>query len=175
MLPYNHTMEFSRNTRTRLICLLLIALFGLLVFGGIDRPPAPELGHYPDAYEIAESPNKYQNQRVGVGGRVLSTDPVIVRAEYRTDTGIKTIRLWITDVDVSVSQGDTVRVFGILTDSQTVQAIRIVEYPQTGQWYAWVTSFIGGLWVLTRIVKHWKIDIPTGAFIPRLEMLQLFQ
>lgn len=47
-------MEFSRTERIGLVVLLLLALSGLLVIGGIDRPPEPDLGVYPGSEDIAQ-------------------------------------------------------------------------------------------------------------------------
>jgi hypothetical protein len=61
-------MEFSRTERTGLVVLLLLALSGLLVLGGIDRPPAPDLGVYPGAEDIAQQPQTYHDQHVSFSG-----------------------------------------------------------------------------------------------------------
>lgn len=162
-------MEFSRGQRASLILILLIGLCSLLVWGGIERPPDPELGTYPDTERIAQQPDEYQNEQVSFAAQVVSTEPMMVRAEYGTETGIKSIRLEIVDVRTAATKGETVQIFGILTESQTVQATNIVVYSQSGRLYARVISFVAGLWVLIRIIGHWKIDIKSGAFLPQSE------
>lgn len=167
-------MKFSRGQRALLILVLLIGLSSLLVWGGIDRTPAPELGEYPDGEEIAQQPDEYLNEQVSLWARVVSTDPLVVRTEYGTETGVKSIRLEIVDLETTVTKGNIVQVFGDLIGPKTVQATNIVVVPQSGRWYAWVTSFIAGLWVLIRIIRHWKIDIKTGAFLPQSETQHRF-
>jgi len=164
-------MEFSRGGRIVIVLLLLFTLSVLLVVGGIDRPPAPELGVYPGADDIAQQPEEHQDQQVSFVGPVVSTDPVTVRAEYETDTGIESIRIELLNLDTTVDRDDRLQVFGVLTTPGTVRATNIVVVPRTGLWYAWITSFLAGLWVLARLLRHWKIDIETGAFLPRLEAL----
>lgn len=160
-------MEFSRSERGILILILLTVLCSLFVLGGIDRPPAPEMGVYPGAEKIAEQPNRYQNQQVSFGAQVVSTDPVVVEAEYGTDTGIKSIRLEITGIATTVEHGDRLQIFGVLTGPGSVRALNIVAVPQTGRWYAWVISAVAGLWVLARLFNQWTVDSRTGAVCPR--------
>jgi hypothetical protein len=164
-------MEFSRGRRIVIVLLLLFTLSALLVVGGIDRPPAPELGVYPGADDIAQQPEEYQNQQVSFVGQIVSTDPVTVRAEYETDTGIESIRVELTDIETPVDRDDRLQVFGVLTTPRIVRTTNVVVAPQTGLWYAWITSFVAGLWVLARILRHWTLDIEIGAFLPRLEAL----
>lgn len=167
-------MKFSRGRRVILILFLLTVLFSLLVVGGIDRPPAPELGIYPHTEEIAQQSTDYQNQSVSFVAQVVSTEPVIVRATYGTELGAKSIRLKITELGAIVNRGDRLQIFGVLIGPQTVRATNVVVVPQSGLWYVWVISFIAGLWILGRIIRHWKIDLQTWAFLPRAEPLQLF-
>lgn len=167
-------MEFSRRERVVVIFVLFTFLSSLLVLGGIDRQPAPELGAYPDCDNIVQQPDEYQNQQVTCGGQVVSTAPVVIRAESETDAGINTTLLEITDIDTTLERGDTIQVFGVLTGPQTVQATTVVVHPRTGFWYARVISFIAGLWVLGRIIRHWKLDFGTGALLPRSDTSQLF-
>jgi len=160
-------MPLSRRKRIVLILVLLSALCSLFIWDGIDQPPAPELGAYPGAEDIVQQPDRYHNHSVSVGGTVVSTNPVVIQDEYDTDTGTATIRLQITGIEKTVDSGDHLQVFGILTDSRTVQATNTVVVPQTGLWYAWGISFIAGLWALGRIISHWRIDITKTAFVPR--------
>jgi hypothetical protein len=103
---------------------------------------------------------------------VVSTDPITVRAEYDTPTGIESIDIEVTDVDATVARGDRLQVFGVLTAPRTVRATNVVIVPESGLWYAWVISFVAGLWVLARILRHWRVDIETGAFRPRSDVLR---
>jgi len=138
----------------------------LVVRRGIDRPPEPELGVYPRAEEIAHHPDIYLTHQVSVTGQVVSTDPLIIHADYETDAGLDSIRITLTDVDADVERGDTLQVFGVLTDPRTVRPTNVVVVPRTGPWYTWITSFVAGLWVLARILRHWRLVTETGALHP---------
>lgn len=164
-------MEFSKGQRATLILILLLGLSSLFVWGGIDRPPAPQLGIYPEAEEVAQQPSQYQNEQITIHGRVISTDPVIVRAEYEADSGLKSIDLQIADIGTDVTRGDKLQIFGTLIDAQTIRATNIVVFSEIGRWYTWLISFIAGLWVLVRIINRWTIDLRTGAFSPRSDPL----
>ncbi len=166
-------MEFSRRERITLLVLLLVVLSALLVVDGVDRPPAPELGVYPEADDIAQQPDTYQDQQVSFTGQVVSTDPLVIRTEYETDARIKSMQVTLSDVEATVERGDRLQAFGVLIAPQTVRATNVVVVPQTGRWYAWITSFVAGLWVLARLLRHWTLDAETGAFLPRLEALHL--
>lgn len=167
-------MEFSRVTRVLLLLCLLAVLFSLLVFGGIDRPPAPELGDYPGTDEFVEAPGDYQGQQVTVNGRVVSTDPVVIRSKHGTAAGIEHVELTVTAVDATVELDDHLQVFGVLKGPRTIEATTVVLVPRTGVWYTWTISFLAGLWVLGRIISHWRIDIETGALVPRAVSLAIF-
>jgi hypothetical protein len=66
----------------------------------------------------------------------------------------------------TLTPGDTLQVFGVLTDPRAVRATNVVVVPQTGLWDAWVSSFLAGLWVLARLLRHWRLDPETGALHP---------
>lgn len=168
-------MKLARRDRVVLILLLTVVLFSLLVWGGVDRPPAPELGDYPGTEDVVQDPERYQGQHVSTGGEVVSTDPVVVRAEYDTERGVESIKLEVTDIETTVEPGDHLQVFGVFIGPRTVRATNVVVVPQTGRWYAWSISFVAGLWVLGRIISHWQIDPETGAFQPRGGTLRLFE
>lgn len=164
---YKILMQFSKRWRITVIIALIVVLCSLFVSAGIDRPPVPELGAYPGAEEIAQQPDKYENQRVSLVGQVVSVDPVVVSATYGTDTGIKSTRLEITKLTITVERGDRLQVFGTLTDSQRIRISNVTVVPQSGRWYAWGISFIAGLWVLGRIINQWNVDYNKRALYPR--------
>lgn len=79
---------------------------------------------------------------------------MIVRAEYETDTGVESIRIELLNLDTTVDRDDRLQVFGVLTTPGTVRTTNVVVVPQSGLWYAWISSFVAGLWVLARILRH---------------------
>jgi hypothetical protein len=66
----------------------------------------------------------------------------------------------------TLTPGDTLQAVGVLTDPRTVRLTNVVVVPRTGLWYAWVTSFVAGLWVLARLLRHWRLVTETGALHP---------
>jgi len=166
-------MGLSRSGRFVLVIFLLAALFALLVVGGIDRPPAPELGDYPDGDQIASQSEEYRGEQVMFWSHVVATDPLEVKTFYETDRGVETLRLRITGVDSTVTAGDRLQIFGVLTGPRTVRTTNIVVHPRRGIWYSLGISFLAGLWVLGRIVVHWRVDVGTGALVPRSKSLKI--
>jgi len=162
-------MKFDRIRRLVALSFLFLALFSLLVLGGVDRPPAPELGRYPGLDDVVERPETLLGDRVSVIGQVVATDPLVISAQHETETGVTAVRITVTDSNTAVERGDRVQVFGVLTDTETIRAINVVVLPQSGLWYSWIVSFIAGLWVLGRIVRHWRIDREQWAFVPRAD------
>ena len=141
----------SRIGRVIAVVILLLAILGLSVWYG-SLEPAPEYHDYPGSGDVANNYSKYIGEKVSVGGKVTDTDPVRVRL---TGSGLA---LTVKNLDSSISQGNHLRIYGVLGEDSTVKAINSVVQPQTGRWYAWITSFLAGLWVLFRIIRYWKID-----------------
>ncbi|WP_137284583.1 hypothetical protein [Halorussus salinisoli] len=142
------------HSRTLAIFGLLALLFGLAVWYG-SLGPAPALGDYPDQEHLATDYNYYLDSQVTVSGRIVTTDPVTIVAEYGADD---TIQLTIVDLAVSPSVGDKLRVYGIVKPDQSIRAINAFTVPQRGLGYTWTVSFLAGLWVLARLIRYWQFD-----------------
>ena len=97
---------------------LLALLFGLAVWFG-SLGPAPALGAYPDEENLGEEYSDYLGERVTVTGWVIATDPVVIRAEYGAD---EAIQLTITDLSITATEGDRLRVYDVVTPDQTIRA-----------------------------------------------------
>lgn len=148
--------------RAVLVTVLVLAQLGLLVwFGSLN--PNPALGRYPGQESLATDYDVYVGERVSVDGRVVSTDPVTIRAEHPDGS----LQLVITDVGHAVTEGDFLQVYGIVEPGGIVRAINTFAVPPTGRWYTWGVSFIAGLWVLGRVIHDWRFDRSTGGLAPR--------
>lgn len=144
------------HTANGRILIILLLLAGLAVLCPLyaQQPVSPELGQYPDDDEFGETPEQYIGDSVVTGGIVQQVSPLIIKIE--TTQGPR--EMTIVDTALRPEVGDKVRVFGTLTAAGTVRSLNAFAVPRTGRWYAWSISFLAGLWVLTRLVRHWTID-----------------
>jgi hypothetical protein len=157
----------TRRSRVLAVAFLLATLFGLCVWFG-SYGVAPALGAYPTEQVVGPTPDQYVGGPVTLAGPVVDTDPVTMRITYR---GTEARTLTITDVETPVEPGDELRVFGTLVDEDTVAATTAFAVPPAGYLYTYVVSFVSGLWVLTRLATHWRLD--AGALVRRTESLTL--
>lgn len=153
----------SPRGRLAALSVLLAVLFGLLVWYG-SLGPAPALGNYPSEEHFGPHPDRYVGDRVATTGRVVATDPVRIEVRYGAD---RRATYAVTGLDGSVAPGRRLRVFGRLVDPETVEAENAFTVPDSGLWYAWGISFFAGLWTLSRIVRHWRIDREGIALVAR--------
>jgi len=147
-------MDTSSQMRWVAILTLVIVLGTLLVWqGALD--PAPDLGMYPGNDELSAEHDRYIAHRVSVDGIVVETDPVVLAVDTERHAGL---RLQITDVSQPVSPGDQLAVYGIARPNHTVQTLNTQITPRRGFWYAYLTSFGAGLWVLSRGLRQWYVN-----------------
>lgn len=139
------------------VVVLLGALFGLCVWFG-SLAPDPTVGAYSDASDVGPSPTEYVGTAIEIGGRVVATDPVVIELTY----GTRSRRVTVTDVSHPVAEGDTLRVFGTVTESGGVRATNSFAVPPAGGLYTYSISFLAGLWVLARLVTRWRVDPARG-------------
>ena len=151
------------SLRAGLIVLLTLLLSGSFVwYGTVD--PDPANNNYPGSDEIAQDPNAYLGEHVSVGGTVVAHDPLRIEIGYGLDG---TMILQITGVDDPPPVGHTLNVFGTLTEPNVVHAKNTVSRAPWEATYMYIVSFIGGLWVLGRLLQHWRIDADTYSVVPR--------
>ncbi len=151
-------MQISSEWRAPLLLVLLGTLFGLCVWFGTVGP-APALGAYPHEGDVGPNPAPYVGGPVELSGQVVDTNPVRMRIEY----GLQQSRtLTVTNVEISTEPGDTFRVYGTLTDPDTVRATNAFAVPPGGLRYTYVVSFVAGLWVFARIVSQWRLHRHQG-------------
>jgi hypothetical protein len=141
-------------------------LFGLtflcVLYGSLS--PAPDRGAYPNEGDFVPSPVKYKGELVTTGGRVVDTNPVAL--EISTKGGFQKVTIVGTSELPTV--GQKVRVFGRLESDKTVRAKNVLIVENSGLWYTKYVSFVAGIWVLGRIIIHWKVVKTTATIIPRL-------
>jgi len=156
-----------RSPRARLLAVLVLlaALFGLVVWQGALEP-APEAGAYPRSEKLTEEYDRYLGEEVSVDGRIVETDPVVIEAEYGIDESIRLTVVGL-DADVEVEEGAVLRVFGVVEPDRTVSASNAFTVPTSGLWYSWTVSFLAGLWVLGRVVRHFRFDREAWGLVPR--------
>ena len=143
--------------------MLVLLLAGTFVwYGTVD--PDPATNNYPDNDEIAQNPDAYLGEHVSVGGTVVAHDPLRIEVGYGLEG---TMTLEITGVDDLPPIGHDLNVFGTLTEPTVVHAENTVSRAPWEATYMYVISFIGGAWVLGRLLRHWRIDPDTYSVVPR--------
>jgi hypothetical protein len=149
--------------RAAAVGLLLVALCGMLVYGGTITPDAGER-HYPGNDEVAPEPGAYDGQRVALAGEVVGTDPL--RVEVVSDTGAS-FTLTVQGATAEATEGDSISVFGTLRDGAIIDAERVIVREPWEVTYMYGVSFAAGLWVLARTLRRWRFDAERLAFVPR--------
>lgn len=149
--------------RIAVMCILIIALFGSLVWFD-SMSPSPELGVPPTESNFVGSYDRFVGQRVLADGTVTSSDPLKIRVSSEKD---EIIELKIIGHDRVVSRGDGLSVYGVLETKNRIKAINIIHKPRAAQQRTYVVSFIAGLWVVGRLVRHWQPNQSRLIFEPR--------
>jgi hypothetical protein len=148
--------------RGLVVLVLLGTLFGLCVWFG-TLAPAPERGNYPDRHAVGPAPASYVGSTVVLSGHVVETDPVTMAVPYGVG---QHRRFTVTDYRGAVTPGVELRVFGTLTDADTIRADSAFTVSASGNRYMFAVSFLAGLWVLARLCLHWRLD-DTDGLTPR--------
>ena len=149
---------------SRLLALLVLfcVLFVLLVGAG-TLTPDPAMNQYPDHYDLGTDYGSYEGGYAEISGTVIETDPVVIEAEYDVD---RALVLTVTNVEEPVEVGQRLRVYGIVQPGGTINAHETVVVSPWETYYAWVVSFVAGLWVLVRFRRGWRFDRSTLSFHP---------
>jgi hypothetical protein len=154
------------RARIVIVCLLLFG-HGLLFPLYAVQPVNEEAWVFADETEFLDDPDRYLNDPVVSGGIVQDTDPIVIRVKTTGGTNLVTV----TDTTITPKVGDKLRVFGTLIGPSTINAQNAFVVPQQGRWYAWGISFLAGIWVLTRLLRHWRVEWSTLGFEVRTELL----
>lgn len=149
---------------TLIIALLLAVGVSFVAFGTLTPDPAHNA--YPGTDQVVSHPDVYVGERVSLSGTVIATDPLVITA----DSGLENAKFTITNSDhATVSKGDQLTVFGTLTATNTIQAERTVVREPWELTYMYVVSFLGGLLVLARLLRHWRPNLEQHLLVPRTE------
>jgi hypothetical protein len=159
-----------RTARGRILAVALV-LTGLALLCPVyaQQPVNPELGVYPEPDDFIASPEPFVGDAVTTDGFVQQVSPLVIEVE--TPHGASDVT--ITSSELRPEVGDKVRVFGTLTDPRTIRSHHAFVVPQGGLWYTWGVSFLAGLWVLGRLIRHWTVDVARLRFQRRDDSLSL--
>lgn len=158
-----------RANRRVISILLLITGQALLCPLYAQQPANRDAGVYPAMETVFETPDQYRGTPVATGGFVTGTDPITISVE--TTRGSHAVTILGTELSPAV--GDKIRVFGTLTGPRTIRSQHAFVVPQTGLWYTWSVSFLAGLWVLSRLLRHWRFEYARVRFCRRETPLSL--
>ncbi len=159
---------FGQSGRLLASVALLIALVGLLSWTG-TAAVEPLESTYPDEGDVTPARESYIGDRVVLDGAVVETAPLVI-ATQSNGNGRFTVRRTADTLERStgpLETGDRVTVFGTLADASTLDADRTVSTALWESLYMVVVSFIGGCWVLARLIRGWRVDRGRGALVPR--------
>lgn len=141
----------------------LVCLLGVLLVWAGTVPPNPDQHRYPGNEQIVETYDAYPGKQVQVGGTVVQTDPVVLELKHYKQTRTVTVR----DVPQSVQPGDRVVVFGEVQPNDVIDSQGVAVREQWEAIYMYLVSFLGGLWVLVRLVTGWQLDRDQWTIVPR--------
>ncbi len=153
MLEIAKGMLESKRTRFTGISILLILLFTSFIYYG-SQPPRPDAGSYPSEEHIIEDYQRYIDERVNVGGRVIETEPLTIEAKY----GKETVELTIKNATVDPNIGDRLSVYGVLKEDHSVEAINSINRPKLNYHYMYAISMVAAVWLAYRIYKQFEWD-----------------
>lgn len=125
---------------------------------------------YPDETDVTPEPSAYVGEQVTLGGYVVGTNPIVIatRASGYGQFTLEGANDQLRNTDESLAEGDRVTAFGTLEDDSTLAVERTLTRAPSETRYMFVASALGGLWVVGRFVRHWRIDRTALAFAPRL-------
>ncbi|QLH81263.1 hypothetical protein [Halosimplex pelagicum] len=149
-------MQRKRVAYRAVALAVLIGCLGaaMIGFGSLDTHP--DKGVPPGNDEVAAAYGDYLGQRVHVYGTVVSVDPLRIRGETVLNGPVE---LTVDGYEESAQKGDVLSVYGVLRPENTVEATEVVRKPGGSYWRTRLLSAIAGLWVLIRLLRHWRIDL----------------
>lgn len=153
-----------------LAVLALLAVLGALFVGYGVAPADPDRHDYPDEEALIDDYGAHVGDRVELSGPVVATDPVMI--DPGTPAG-EPFELRIENVDEPVSEGENLRVFGIVEPDRTIEAEETLVREPWEFAYMYGVSLLAGGWLLARFVRGWRVDTDEWAFVPREEPLRL--
>lgn len=153
-----------------LAALALLTVLGALFVGYGATPPDPDRHDYPDEVALIDDYDAHVGDRVELSGPVVATDPVVI--DPGTPAG-GPFELRIEGVEEPVSEGEDLRVFGVVGPDRTIDAEDTLVREPWEFAYMYAASLLAGGWLLARFVRDWRVDVDEWAFVPREEPLRL--
>ncbi|UTF54469.1 hypothetical protein [Natronosalvus rutilus] len=147
---------------------LLALLVGCLLVAGTTSDELLE-SESPDQMDVRQDRAAYVGEQVVIGGFVVETDPVVV-ATLASGHGRFTlvdVDERILDADEPLEVNDRVNAFGYLEDESTLVVERAVTREPADAGYLYGVSMVGGLWIVGRLIRQWRLDPAAIAFVPR--------
>ncbi len=148
--------------RLAVVIILIVILISLFVWYG-SLQPDPDVHRYPGDEHLIKNRHEYVGDEVEVGGKVVSTSPLMIEIEY----GDESRELYITGVDEELNKNDRVTVFGTLEDENTIAASEIIAKPYINYVYMYAVSVVAATWILFRIRGQFRWDKENWIFIKR--------
>jgi hypothetical protein len=161
----NADQTLSSKGRGLAIAVLVAVLVGTMVWAGTISADSTT-NNFAHQNDFVPAPDAYVGERVEASGIVVSTEPVVIRVTASTG---QTTELTVKNADPSVTKGQELGAFGTLVEPWTVDAQRTVVRDKWETQYMYLVSFLGGLWVFSRLVRHWRIDLSRLEAVPRGE------
>ncbi|WP_135366096.1 hypothetical protein [Halosimplex halophilum] len=149
-------MHRERAAYRAVVLVVLVGCLGAAIVGFGSLGPHPDQGIPAGTGDVASGYDDYLGQQVHVYGTVVSTDPLQIRGE---STLHGPVELTVDGYDGAAQEGDVLSVYGVLRPESTVEAIEVVRKPGGSYWRTRVLSAVAGLWVLMRLLRHWRIDL----------------
>lgn len=167
----------SRRGRVGGVLMLLIVLSGLcLVFG--TQTAVQTKAPLPGADHLGYDVSRYVGEPVEVSGVVINTDPVVIGSEYNyyadgeRHGGFFT--LTVRNIGQPVAEGELIEVYGVLESENAMTAQTIVAVPARNFLYMYLVSLLAGLWVMGRLLAHWRLDPSMLAITKRSTPIRLW-
>lgn len=151
-----------RYERALGIVALLCLLGTLLVWAG-TVPPDIDQHRYPGNEQIVENYDAYVGSPAQVGGTVVQTDPVVLELTHHRSMREVTVR----DVSRPIQAGDRIVVFGEIQPNDVIDSQGSTVRKPWEAIYMYLISFLGGLWVVARLLNGWRLDRDRWTIVPR--------
>jgi hypothetical protein len=142
---------------TRRERLVALGVAGLLV--GLSLVGAGTI----ETVDLVDGYDTHVGERAEIAGTVVDTDPVRIDHEgvVLTVEGAHAV------ANQPIERGDHLVVYGTVEPDRTLTAIDVVVRPHWAFQYLYAVSLLGGLWVLWRFLRGWRLDVSQLRFVPR--------
>lgn len=158
------------------LCLVLVLGSVCLLYGG--QTAVQSGAALPQADDLGYDAERYVGTAVEVSGIVINTDPVVIGAQYNyyaageRHGGFFTLTL--RGITIDLAERQVVQVYGVLESPDALAVQNLVVIPARNLLYMYAVSFVAGLWVLWRLLAHWRLDPASFAITKRSTPIRLW-